>query len=162
MGVFRKNKSYLAGLRMDEVRSLAEVFVRHVLMPDLRPTVSGRVGNHLAKNDTVVLLTGAPDFIAGPIAELLHIPHLAAAVCETRNGCFSSLPPRIHPVGIAKVKIAGEMCRRFGATLDCCSAYADSASDIPLMASVSVPIAVHPDVKLRRYAKRQGWQIIAH
>ena len=94
------------------------------------------------------------------IANQLGITHIAATVCDANKGCFTSVPPKIHPFGAAKLQIAEQMCRKFNITLDRCTAYADSASDIALLAAVSRPIAVYPDRKLRQTAERQGWEIM--
>jgi HAD superfamily hydrolase (TIGR01490 family) len=158
--VWKKNKAYLTGLGQNHVQFLAEQFAARVLLPRLRSDVKRRLKHHLVQGDRVVLLTGAPDFIAGPIAKQLGVGHIAATVCDTENGCFPFSPPIIHPLGAAKLKIAGRMCRKFNTTLAMCIAYADSASDIPLLASVSKPVAVYPDRKLQRVAKRYGWEII--
>ena len=158
--VWKKNKAYLTGLRLNKIQHLAEKFVAQSLLPDLRPPVKRRLENHLAQGDIVVLLTGAPDFIAWPIARQLGVTHIAATNCETKNGCFTSYPPGIHPFGAAKLQIAEQMCRNFNTTLANCTAYADSASDIALLASVGQPVAVYPDRKLRQIAKRRGWEII--
>ena len=158
--VWKKNKAYLTGLRLNKIQHLAEQFVAQVLLPNLRPVVKRRLENHLAQGDIVVLLTGTPDFIAWPIAKQLGVTHIAATVCDTKNGFFTFSPPGIHPLGAAKLQIAEQMCRNFNTTLAKCTAYADSASDIALLASVSQPVAVYPDSKLRQIAKRRGWEII--
>lgn len=158
--VWKKNKAYLTGLRLNKIQHLAEQFVAQAFLPNLRPVVKRRLENHLAQGDIVVLLTGSPDFIAWPIAKQLGITHIAATVCDTKNGYFTSSPPKIHPFGTAKLQIVEQMCRNFNTTLAKCTAYADSASDIALLASVSQPVAVYPDSKLRQIAKRHGWEII--
>ena len=38
--------------------------------------------------------------------------------------------------------------------------YSDSASDLPLLAAVSDPVAVRPDARLRELAVREGWRIV--
>ncbi|MDH4206281.1 MAG: HAD family phosphatase [Desulfobacteraceae bacterium] len=158
--VWKKNKAYLTGLRLNKIQHLAEQFVAQVFLANLRPDVKKRLENHLAQRDSVVLLTGTPDFIAWPIAKQLGITHIAATVCDTKNGCFTSSPPGIHPLGAAKLQIAEQICRNFNTTLDKCTAYADSASDIALLASVSQPVAVYPDNKLRQLARGRGWEVI--
>ncbi|MGD9368906.1 MAG: HAD family phosphatase [Desulfobacteraceae bacterium] len=158
--VWKKNKAYLAGLKIDEIQTLAQQFVTRVLLADLRPVVRRHLENHLSQGDTVALLTGAPDFIAGPIAQRLGIAHVAATVCHTKNGCFTSRPPVIHPFGADKAEIVRQVCRTFNTTPASCAAYADSASDIALLALVAKPVAVCPDRRLRRMAERRGWQII--
>ena len=158
--VWKKNKAYLTGLRLNKIQHLAEQFVAQVFLANLRPDVKKRLENHLAQRDIVVLLTGTPDFIAWPIAKQLGVTHIAATVCDTKNGCFTSSPPGIHPLGAAKLQIAEQICRNFNTTLDKCTAYADSASDIALLASVSQPVAVYPDNKLRQLARGRGWEVI--
>lgn len=158
--VWKKNKAYLTGLRQNKIQHLAEQFIAQACLPNLRPVIKRRLDNHLSQGDIVVLLTGTPDFIARPIAEQLDITHIAATVCDTRNGYFTSAPPRIHPFGEAKLHIAEQMCRNFNTMLAKCTAYADSATDTALLASVYQPVAVHPDSKLRQIAKRRGWEII--
>ena len=44
-------------------------------------------------------------------------------------------------------------CRR-------CSAYSDSANDIPMLSLVGHPCAVNPDAALREHARARGWQIV--
>lgn len=158
--VWKKNKAYLTGLRPDKIQPLAEKFVAQVLLPRLRPVVKGRLENHLAQDDIVILLTGTPDFIARSIAMRLGVAHIAATVCARKEGCFACSPPIIHPLGPAKLQIAEQMCRKFNTNLIKCTAYADSASDISLLSSVAQPVAVHPDAALRKVSKRHGWEII--
>lgn len=158
--VWKKNKAYLTGLRLNKIQQLAEKFVVQASLPNLRSVVKRRLENHIAEGDIVVLLTGTPDFIAWPMAKQLGINHIAATVCDTKNGCFTSAPPAIHPLGAAKLQIAEQICQDFNTTLAKSTAYADSTRDIALLASVSQPVAVYPDSKLRQIAKRRGWEVI--
>lgn len=158
--VWKKNKAYLTGLKIEKIHPLAQQFATQVLLPNLRPIVKQCLENHLSQGDTVALLTGTPDFIAYPIAKQLGIDHIDATVCHTKNDCFTSTPPGIHPFGAVKVQIAEQVCRSFNTNLADCAAYADSASDVALLTLVSKPVAVCPDRKLRKIAERQGWRII--
>ena len=47
-------------------------------------------------------------------------------------------------------------------TLDLSASYAytDSASDLPMLEAVGHPVAVNPDAKLERHARRNGWPIV--
>ena len=38
-------------------------------------------------------------------------------------------------------------------------AYADSASDLPMLESVGFPVAVNPEPKLATIARRRGWHV---
>jgi HAD superfamily hydrolase (TIGR01490 family) len=158
--VWKKNKAYLSGLKKETVGLIAEQFVTESLLPDLRNDVRRRLEDHQERGDIVVLLTGAPDIIATPIADYLNISHVVSTVCDIAKGYFTSNPPQIHPFGIAKLEIARQMCSKFNTTLDCCWAYADSVGDSDLMSAVSFPVAVYPDRRLRKIAERGGWGII--
>jgi len=159
--VWKKNKAYLTDLKQEKIQLLANGFVMQALLPNLYPEVKKRLENHISQGDTVVLLTGAPDFIARPIAEELNIPSVAATVCNINGSCFTSLPPLIHPIGETKVQIAKKLCLTFGTKLDQCTAYSDSSSDIPLMTAVLNAVAVYPDRKLRQIAEQKGWEVIS-
>jgi phosphoserine phosphatase len=38
--------------------------------------------------------------------------------------------------------------------------YTDSLSDLPLLNLVGQPVAVNPDLRLKRLAQRRGWPIV--
>ena len=40
-----------------------------------------------------------------------------------------------------------------------CSAYIDSANDIPLLSLVWQPVVVNPDARLRVHARAEGWTV---
>ena len=48
---------------------------------------------------------------------------------------------------------------REGLDLDRCSAYSDSANDIPMLSLVGHPFAINPDPLLRAHARANYWPI---
>ena len=159
--VFKKNKAYLAGLKAETVASFAEDFVRQELKPLLRPELLQRIEAHRGAGEVIVLLTGAPDFIARPLAQLVGAELWRATKCDRKNDVYSAEPPAEHPFGAAKLTYAKEVCRQAGAELSECAAYADSAYDLPLLERVGRPVAAHPDRALKRMARRAGWEVLA-
>lgn len=159
--VLKKNKAYLAGLRAETVASFAEDFVRQELKPLLRPELLRRIEAHRGAGEVIVLLTGAPDFIARPLAQLVGAALWRATKCSRENGVYSAEPPAEHPFGAAKLSCAKEVCQQAGAELSECAAYADSAYDLPLLERVGRPVAAHPDRVLKRLARRAGWEVLA-
>ncbi len=158
--IWKKNKTYLAGLSTSTVAALGEAFALTRLRPALHPTVKQRLDAHLQGGDTVVLLTGAPDFIAAPLAAILGIPMTSATVCPHAESRFIAALPRVHPYGEAKRRIADQLCRDHGGSLAESAAYANACSDLPLLNAVGRPVAVFPDRRLRRIAAARGWGII--
>jgi hypothetical protein len=46
-----------------------------------------------------------------------------------------------------------------GLDLQRCTAYSDSANDIPMLSVVGTAVAVNPDPELRETARARGWEI---
>ena len=51
------------------------------------------------------------------------------------------------------------LAREHRLDLQRCSAYSDSANDIPLLSLVGDPCAVNPDARLRGHAQANGWRV---
>jgi phosphoserine phosphatase len=62
--------------------------------------------------------------------------------------------------GPGKVEAIEELAKWSGYELGQCYAYSDSASDLPMLEAVGHPVAVNPDGKLERHARRNGWPIV--
>lgn len=158
--VARKNKAYLAGLRCARVADIAERFVEDQVLPRLRPFMLSRLRLHAEGGDAVVLLTGAPDFIAAPVARHIHARGCCATRCDRAEDRFTARPPRRHPFGTEKRTLAAKWCAEHGTDLRHCTAYADAGHDEALLAAVGRPIAVTPDRRLAQVARHKGWEII--
>lgn len=158
--VGRKNKAYLAGLDRERVALAGERFVASEILPRLHPPMLLRLSHHTAAGDALVLLTGAPDFIAIPVARHIRARRLCATQCELRDGRYATSPPPHHPLGWAKLDLALGLAKEWNSDLGECIAYADSGDDIPLLRAVGRPIAVNPDRRLTREADRRGWEIL--
>jgi HAD superfamily hydrolase (TIGR01490 family) len=157
--VGRKNKAYLSGLEQGRVARAAEAFVTGEILHRLQPTMLGRLRRHAAAGDALVLLTGAPDFIATPLARRLGA-ECCATVCRARNGCFTASPPLRHPLGAEKLALARELAHSAGVELIRCIAYADSGDDIPLLEAVGRAVAVNPDRRLAHVAACRDWEVV--
>lgn len=161
----RKNKAYLAGLRVEEVARLAEDFVRDELSRHLISAAVSRMRRDLAAGDQVVLLSGTPQFIADPLARMLGAHAAVGALCATRNSVdgkhfVARVPPR-HPLGSSKVEAARAIARHYDLPLSQAIAYGDSINDALLFREVGYSVAIMPDRKLRKLALGEGWEIVA-
>ena len=155
--VWKVNKAYLAGLPVAEIEPQAENFAHRPLLPRLRPAMLERLRWHQNASDVVLLLTGAPDFLARPLCRELGIIHCIATVCTVRNGRFTAHAPLRHPVGDEKRALADAFCARHGLALEEACAYCDSVNDLPLLEAVGCAVAVCPDMVLARLAEQRGW-----
>lgn len=156
----KKNKAYLVGLEAARVRAWAESFVAEEVLPHLYAPAVQRLQNHLRNGDTVVLLSGTIEPIARALARALAVEHVRATVCRERDGRYLATPPKVHPFGAAKRRLAARFAAEIGATLSEASAYGDSKHDLTLLEAVGYPVAVLPDRPLLATARGNRWHII--
>ncbi len=155
-----RNKDYLAGLDVETTRRAAERFASESLIPLLRPDMVERLRRHRAAGDHVVLLTGAPDFLADTLGQHVNVDEVCATQCRTGNGRYLVAPPLRHPYREQKLLIAQQLAAQQETTLAETTAYGDSRHDIALLTAVGHPVAVAPDRKLRQRASVDGWEIV--
>lgn len=156
----KKNKAYLSGMDMETVGKAAAAFVERDLLRRLRPSVLARIEDHRRKGEIIDLLTGAPDFLAQPLARHVGADLCHATQCAHENGVFLPAPPTRHPFGDEKRALARDICRDHGVDPAACTAYADAIHDLPLLRHVGTAVAVAPDPPLKRIAVREGWEIL--
>ena len=59
----------------------------------------------------------------------------------------------------AKAEAVRALAEREGLELIRCTAYSDSANDVPMLSLVGRAVAVNPDAALRSHARAVGWEI---
>lgn len=156
--VLKKNKAWLAGLEVEKVERLAHGFD---LTRRLRPAMQAELGRARAAGRSIVLLTGAPDFLAAPLAAAIGADGCCATLCAQAGAGYAAAPPTRHPFGEEKLQLARALAAEAGCALAQCAAYADSIHDLPLLSAVGEPVAVAPDRALERVARTRGWRIVA-
>lgn len=156
----QKNKAWLAGLRVTQVRDWAVAFVRDVLLPVGYQPALERLREHVDAGDHVVLLSGTPDFIVNALADQLGVAGAYGSICATRNGRFRAVPPVRHPYGPTKVTAAREIAEAAGLPLAQAIAYGDSINDAHVFRVVGHSVAVMPDRRLRAAAGGEDWEIL--
>jgi HAD superfamily hydrolase (TIGR01490 family) len=134
-------------------------FVTHVL-PHVSDEGKRAVERHRSAGDLLAIVTGATPYVARPLARLLDIEHIVSSELEVDgSGVFTGRP--IDPIGFGEGKVVRteRLAKAQGFALDEAIFYTDSLTDLPLMLRVAQPIAVNPDPRLRRVAKKRGWRI---
>lgn len=108
-----------------------------------------------------VLITGNLDTVIEPLADYLGVDDWVANRLEfdTRGLATGNLVPPVL-AGPEKSTWVHNYARQHDLDLRHCHAYADSASDIPLLCAVGYPTAVNPDAQLKATADAHNWPII--
>lgn len=134
-------------------------FVDYV-MPHVCDAGREAVRRHHEAGDLVAIVTGATPYAALPLARELDIDHVVCTELEVdAAGRFTGAirPPLCY--GEGKIHRTERLAGELGFSLDEAVFYSDSITDLPLLERVRTPIAVNPDARLRRVARRRGWPI---
>lgn len=151
----------MAGDAESEMRDKVGEFYRTEIRDTISPIAREALEQHREQGDSIVLLTSATPYVAEPLAAELSIPHVLCTRLAVENGRFSGalLPPTCY--GEGKVHHAERFAAAHGIDLAKSVFYTDSYSDLPMLLRVGQPVAVNPDRRLVRYARRHGWPILS-
>jgi HAD superfamily hydrolase (TIGR01490 family) len=117
------------------------------------------VERHRSAGDFIAIVTGATRYVAEPLARELGIECVVCTELEVENGRFTGRPVDPLCYGDGKLALARRAGEKFGFGLSDATFYSDSITDLPLLAAVGVPVAVNPDARLLRAARRRSWKI---
>ena len=114
---------------------------------------------HLDAGQRVWLVTATPVELAGIIAHRLGLTGALGTVAEIVDGVYTGrlVGELLH--GPAKAEAVRALAEREGLDLRRCTAYSDSANDLPMLSLVGTAVAVNPDTELRAEARARGWEI---
>ncbi len=105
----------------------------------------------------LLLLSSSPDFLVKMIASSLGIDtSYGTQYLIDNDGCLSGLGYLLD--GKWKADFVKEELKRH--ELEVSIAYSDHIHDLPFLESVSHPIVVNPERRLRKLARSRGWKIL--
>jgi HAD superfamily hydrolase (TIGR01490 family) len=116
-----------------------------------------RVRQHRALGHRTLLITGALDFVIEPLRPLFD--EVICARLDEKGGRLTGELLEAPPTGEARAIIMAEYAASWGLDLEQSVAYADSASDLPMLEAAGHPVAVNPETKLAAIARRRGWHV---
>ncbi|MFZ5469494.1 MAG: HAD family hydrolase [Myxococcota bacterium] len=141
----------------ERTKDFYEREVRHLY----RPRALEALSTHRSAGDLLVLLTTSPHYLASLVAEELELDgYLSTRLEVGDDGLHTGRPVGRVCFGRGKLTHASAYAGERGVRLYSCSFYTDSYSDLPVMEQVGNPVAVNPDLRLRRHAARRGWRIV--
>jgi HAD superfamily hydrolase (TIGR01490 family) len=151
--------AFAAGWHVDEVVRLGEEIYDELMAERIWPGTRALAEGHLAAGRRVWLVTATPVELASIIANRLGLTGALGTVAEHKDGVYTGqlVGELLH--GPAKAAAIRALAEREGLDLSRCTAYGDSANDIPMLSLVGTAVAINPDPELRRVAKEQGWQV---
>ena len=154
------NARLLRGRTPEEVRQWANafghVFLRRAVPDDLRRKILR------LKEDgcRIVLLSGSLQVLVDQLKERLEAEILIGNGLEVVDGTLTGRKTGIFPYGRMKLDALFQRIDPDGIDWAASWALADRHSDLPVLELVGHPVAVHADRRLRRLARKRGWEII--
>ena len=149
----------VTGMRQSDMQALnVEILPR--LLARLRPEARRLLDRHRQAGRDTFIVSAAPQEIVEPLAHSLGMTSGIGTRSKVLDGRYTGQLDGPFCYGAGKVEAMVEIANWNGYELDQCYAYSDSASDLPMLEAVGHPVAVNPDAKLERHARRNGWPIV--
>jgi HAD superfamily hydrolase (TIGR01490 family) len=151
--------AFVAGHRVDDIVSLGEEIYDDTIADRIWAGTRDLTRRHLLAGQRVWLVTATPVELATILARRLGLTGALGTVAETADGLYTGrlVGGLLH--GPAKAAAIVSLANREGLDLSRCSAYSDSANDLPMLELVGNPNVVNPDAELLRAARSRGWPV---
>jgi len=151
--------AFVAGHRVDDIVALGEEIYDDTMADRIWAGTRELTQQHLQAGQRVWLVTATPVELANILARRLGLTGALGTVAETAEGLYTGrlVGGLLH--GEAKAAAITTLASREGLDLARCSAYSDSANDLPMLELVGHPSAVNPDSDLLRTARDRGWPV---
>lgn len=112
-----------------------------------------------AKGHYMVIISSSPSFLVAPLAAFFGVDAWGATEYRVdKDKLLCNIA--ILMEGAAKAAFAEKIRESLGSHKEDITVYTDSHLDLPLLLAGGTQVAVNPDRKLKRIAKRQNWRVI--
>jgi HAD superfamily hydrolase (TIGR01490 family) len=151
--------SFVAGRSVSQLITLGEEIYDDLMADKIWAGTRALAQMHIDAGQRVWLVTATPVELAGIIARRLGLTGALGTVAESVDGVYTGrlVGEMLH--GKAKAHAVRSLAAKEGLDLRRCTAYSDSANDVPMLSVVGTAVAVNPDQGLRDAARKRGWEI---
>jgi HAD superfamily hydrolase (TIGR01490 family) len=160
MHTIRENAlAFVAGRPVAEIVQASEEIYDELMADRIWTGTRVLAQQHLDAGQRVWLVTATPVELARIIAHRLGLTGALGTVAEIVDGQFTGRLVGELMHGEAKAEAVRALAEREGLDLTRCTAYSDSANDLPMLTLCGTAVAVNPDTELRSVARARGWTI---
>jgi HAD superfamily hydrolase (TIGR01490 family) len=151
--------SFVAGRSVQGLVRLSEEIYDELMADRIWSGTRALAQMHLDAGQRVWLVTATPVELAQIIARRLDLTGALGTVAESANGVYTGrlVGEMLH--GQAKAHAVRALAASEGLDLRRCTAYSDSANDVPMLSAVGTAVAVNPDQRLREIARSRNWEV---
>lgn len=159
-GMINRMLSWLQGLNEEFIMQLSKEIFEQVIKNTIRSEILETIREHRANNAAVVLLSSATTPICEPVSQFLQMDDIICTQLESKNGILTGRTIGKLVYGPEKKVRMLDYCRDKGLAPNDAWYYGDSFTDRHVMEAVGNPVAVYPDKRLMRHAKRKSWAVV--
>ena len=145
------------GAPIDQIEADSAEMFSDLILAKSFPSAIRRVRQHRALGHRTVLITGALDFVVRPLEPLFD--DIICVRMGEADGTYDGAMTGVPPTGEARYQALADHAAAHDLSLRESVAYADSASDLPMLEAVGFPVAVNPETKLAALARKRGWLV---
>jgi HAD superfamily hydrolase (TIGR01490 family) len=151
---------FVEGRPVRELQEMGREIAEERILPRVYEGIARVIEHHRESGDLTFLCTASPQELADLVADSLDMTGALGTRAEVRNGLYTG---RLSAEGVlhgeAKAAAVVDLAARRDVDLSESYAYSDSINDLPLLELVGHPIAVNPDIDLKRAAREMGWPV---
>jgi HAD superfamily hydrolase (TIGR01490 family) len=144
-------------------KQLLDQLHRQFMDIHIRPIMTEKgikqIARHKDQGDITVIITATNRFVTGPIADAFGVDDLIATDPEIIDGHYTGQVDGTPCYQQGKIVKLNQWLEKTHHDLVDSTFYSDSHNDIPLLESVTTPIAVDPDEQLKKIAMERNWEI---
>jgi HAD superfamily hydrolase (TIGR01490 family) len=151
--------AFVAGRQVTEIEQAGEEIYDELMADRIWTGTRVLAQRHLDAGQRVWLVTATPVELARIIALRLGLTGALGTVAEVVDGKYTGRLVGELMHGEAKAEAVRALAEREGLDLARCTAYSDSANDLPMLTLTGTAVAVNPDTELRAVARSRDWTI---
>jgi HAD superfamily hydrolase (TIGR01490 family) len=151
--------AFVAGREVSEITRAGEEIYDELMADRIWSGTRNLAQQHIDAGQRVWLVTATPVELASIIAHRLGLTGALGTVSEVVDGRYTGRLVGELMHGEAKAEAVRALADREDLDLSRCTAYSDSANDLPMLSLTGTSVAVNPDTELRAVARSRGWTV---
>jgi HAD superfamily hydrolase (TIGR01490 family) len=150
---------WVKGMPEQTLSDLCTDISEKILIPSVFKDARSEIKYHLENNGKVVILSSALKCVCSKMANDLNIGDFICSELEVKKGILTGRSR--GPLCFGKEKLVRflEYCWKNNVSIEDSWYYADSISDLNVMAVTGHPVCINPDRKLKKAARANKWAI---
>lgn len=155
-----QNKTYLKGMSQDDVARQARTAFEERIAANISPQGLYWVNHYRREGFRILVMTGAPDFLARHLLPVFDPDHMISTITEIENGFYTGRISGLHPYGMRKTLLLQRTARKLHIDFSRSVVFANHATDQDHMRIFGRAIAVNPSLSLQKTATLRNWEMM--